>query len=213
MPIFGISWHKNGPYWIYFIFGGYDGTAHVFQDGKLISVKLDGTDYKAVETRGDFFYISHDDGKTLVYFPSRSWPVADYGEEYDTTVWDVDANICCFSELPQSIVGSYDRQMNLTGCYHSGNKCALCEQTLYDDGEEKAKNIYELSGDSGKVARVVMDLGGYFTKWENAEADLIEYEDLYYADGFMYFTVKYNAWDKETCIGWRDGYRRLRSEV
>ena len=198
---------------IYFIFGGYDGTAHVFQDGKLISVKLDGTDYKAVETRGDFFYISHDDGKTLVYFPSRSWPVADYGEEYDTTVWDVDANICCFSELPQSIVGSYDRQMNLTGCYHSGNKCALCEQTLYDDGEEKEKNIYALSGDSGKVARVVMDLGGYFTKWENAEADLIEYEDLYYADGFMYFTVKYNAWDKETCIGWRDGYRRLRSEV
>lgn len=197
---------------IYFIFGGYGGSASVFQGGILISIKLDGTDYKAAETRGDFFYVSHDDGKTLVYFPSRSWPVADYGGEHDTTVWNVEANICCPSELLQSILGSYDRQMYLTRCYNSANKGALCEQDLYDDEEEKT-NIYAIPGDSGKVVRVAMDLGDYITKWENEEASRIEYEDLYYADGFLYFTVKYSVRDEDASVGWRDGYRRLRSEV
>lgn len=198
---------------IYLIFGGYDGSAYVFQGGELISIKLDGTDYKAVATKGDTFYISHDNGNTLVYFPSSELPLAVPSEGYDTTVWDMDANTCRPSELHQSILRSYVRQMYLTRCYNSTNKCALCEQTLYDDGEEKAKNIYAISGDSGKVVRVVMDLGGYFTKWENEEVDLIEYENLYYADGFLYFTVKYSIWDEDTSIGWRDGYRRLRSEI
>ncbi|MDE7249626.1 MAG: hypothetical protein K2N82_07010, partial [Lachnospiraceae bacterium] len=177
---------------IYLIFGGYGGSASVFQGGILISIKLDGTDYMAVETRGDFFYVSHNDGKTLVYFPSSSWPVADYGGEHDTTVWDVEANICCPSELLQSILESYDRQMYLMRCYNSANKGALCEQALYDDEEEKT-NIYAIPDDSGKVVRVAMDLGGYFTKWEDEEVDRIEYEDLYYADGFLYFTVKYSV--------------------
>lgn len=197
---------------IYFIFGGYDGSASVFQGGTLISMKLDGTDYKAVETSGDFFYISHDDGKAFVYFPCHYRPFADYDEVYGTTVWDVDANICRSSELLQSILKSYDRQMYLTRCYHSANKGALCEQVLYDDEEEKT-NIYAIPDDSGKVVRVAMDLGGYITKWDNEEAGRIEYENLYYADGYLYFTVKYSVRDEDDCVGWRDGYRRLRSEV
>lgn len=199
---------------IYFIFGGYDGSAFVFQGGMLISVKLDGTDYKAVETEGDTFYISHDNGKTLVYFPSKSMLLAVPGEEYGTTVWDVEANTCRPSKLPQSILLSYDRQTYLTRCYHSINKGALCELTQYgDEQNEERINIYAIPDESGKIVRVVMDLGGYFTMWENEETDLIEYEELYYADGFLYFTVKYSAWDRDTCIGWRDGFRRLRSEV
>lgn len=199
---------------IYFIFGGYDGTAHVFQGGMLISLKLDGTDYKAVETEGDTFYISHDNGKTLVYFPSKSMLLAVPSEEYGTTVWNVEANICRPSKLPQSILLSYDRQTYLTRCYHSVNKGALCELTQYgDEQNEERINIYAIPDESGKIVRVVMDLEGYFTMWENEETDLIEYEELYYADGFLYFTVKYSVWDKDTCIGWRDGYRRLRSEV
>ncbi len=197
---------------IYLIFGGYDGSASVFQGGKLISIKLDGTDYKAVATEGDTFYISHDNGNTLVYFPSSELPLAVPGEGYDTTVWDMEASTCRPSEFHQSILRSYDRQMYLTRCYNSANKGVLCEQTLYDD-EEKRTNIYAISGDSGKVVRVAMDLGGYFTKWEDEEVDLIEYEDLYYVDGFLYYTVKYSIWDEDTSIGWRDGYRRLRSEV
>lgn len=197
---------------IYLIFGGYDGSAYVFQGGELISIKLDGTDYKAVATEGDTFYISHDNGNTLVYFPSSELPLAVPSEGYDTTVWDMEANTCRPSELHQSILRSYDRQLYLTRCYNSANKGVLCEQTLYDDEENKT-NIYAISGDSGKVVRVAMDLGNYYTKWENEEVDLIEYEDLYFADGFLYFTVKYSIWDEDTSIGWRDGYRRLRSEV
>lgn len=197
---------------IYLIFGGYDGSASVFQGGELISIKLDGTDYKAVATKGDTFYISHDNGNTLVYFQSSELPLAVPSEGYDTTVWDMDANTCRPSELHQSILRSYGQQMFLTRCYNVANKGVLCEQTLYDD-EEKRTNIYAIPGDSGKVVRIAMDLGGYFTKWEDEEVDLIEYENLYYADGFLYFTVKYSIWDEDTSIGWRDDYHRLRSEV
>ncbi len=103
---------------IYIIFGGYDGSASVFQGGKLISIKLDGTDYKAVATEGDTFYISHDNGNTLVYFPSSELPLAVPSEGYDTTVWDMEANTCRPSELQQSILQSYDRQMYQTERYH-----------------------------------------------------------------------------------------------
>lgn len=206
---------------IYFIFGGYDGSAQVFQGGKLISVKLDGTDYKAIKTLADVFYLCHDNGKTLVYFPrydswgiGDSFGVANSGDEYDTLVWDVDANICYLSEIPENILYAYNRQMGLMWRYYPANKGALCERTLHEaELKEEKTDIYAVPDDSGKIVRVAMNLENSFTKWENKEISQIHYEDLYYADGFLYFTVEYNAYDEETSIGWRDGYRRLRSDV
>ncbi|MDE5597161.1 MAG: hypothetical protein K2J04_04955, partial [Lachnospiraceae bacterium] len=78
---------------IYFIFGGYDGSAQEFQGGKLISVKLDGTDYREVRTKGDTFYLCHDNERTLVYFPSHLNPVNDPYQDSDMNVWDVEANL------------------------------------------------------------------------------------------------------------------------
>ena len=40
---------------IYFLYGGYAGSAGMFQGGLLISVRLDGTDYRAVMIPEDFF--------------------------------------------------------------------------------------------------------------------------------------------------------------
>ena len=98
--------------------------------------------------------------------------------------------------------------------WNSGDKETLCETMKYDEsGEEKTTNIYAIPDDSGKIVRVAMNLEDYIPKWENEEIDLIQYEDLYYADGFLYFTAEYSAYDEETAIGWRDGYRRLRSDV
>lgn len=199
---------------IYFIVGGYDGSASVFQGGKLISMNLDGTGYKAIETEGDTYYISHDSGKTLIYFPRCYMPLADFVEECDTTVWDVEADICYPSAFPQKILLAYEQQKSLVWRYYPSEKDALCELTLYDDEiEEKKADIYAVPADSGKIVRVAMNLGDSIIKCDNEETDKIKYKDLYYADGFLYFTVEYSVYDQETSIGWRDGYRRLRSDV
>ena len=58
-----------------------------------------------------------------------------------------------------------------------------------------------------------MNLGAYIDKYEDGEVDRAAYKDLYYADGVLYFRVEYSVYDEDTSIGWRDGYRRLRSDV
>lgn len=98
--------------------------------------------------------------------------------------------------------------------YYPEKKGALCGLTLYEDEiKEKEADIYALPDDSGKIVRVAMNLGDKITKRENEEVYKVKYEDLYYADGFLYFTVEYNVYDEETTIGWRDGYRRLYTDV
>lgn len=199
---------------IYFIVGGYDGSAAVFQGGKLVSIKPDGTDYKAIKTSGDVYYVCHDNGKTFIYLPYYSMPVADDVQECDTAVWDVDADICYLSDYPQRILHAYDLQAERMWQDDFGSKGVLCEQSLYyDEINQKEVNIYAVPDDSGRIVRVAMNLDARISRYEEGEADRVQYEDLYFADGFLYFKVEYSVYDKDTSIGWRDGYRRLRSDV
>ena len=78
-------------------------------------------------------------------------------------------------------------------------------------GEET--NIYALPGKSGIILPVVMNLDEKITPYNGGETDLINYDHLYYADGFLYFEVEYNVYDADYAIGWRDGYRRLQTDV
>lgn len=198
---------------VYFIFGGYDGTAHVFQGGTLISVKLDGTDYKAVETERDAFYLSHAGGKTLIYYPRYDHYTfrIDPDMEYDMNIWDIDANKCYLTDFPQKILEGYKVQAALACRYDSKVQGALCVWTI--DEDDPQTDIYAVPDDSGRIVRIVTDLENCFTKWQGEETDSIKYQDWYYADGFLYFGVEYRIYDKETSVGWRDGYRRLRTEV
>lgn len=198
----------------YFIYGGYDGSANVFQGGKLVSVKHDGTDYKAVPVDSEGFYLCHENGRPLVYFDLAFGATGDLDAEYGTYVWDVEADICYPSTFPEDLLYEYFKQIDWIEWY-SGDRGTLCQLEINEDesNKEKTTNIYAIPDDSGKIVRIIENLENYITKWENEEVDLIQYEDLYYADGFLYFTVEYSAYDQEASIGWRDGYRRLRSDV
>ncbi len=197
---------------VYFIFGGYDGTAHVFQGGTLISVKLDGTDYKAVKTERDAFYLSHAGGKTLIYYPRYNYAFRnDSDMEYDMNIWDIDANKCYLTDFPQKILYGYKVQAALACRYDSKVQGALCVWTTYEDDPQT--DIYAVPDDSSGIVRIVTDLENCFTKWQGEETDSVKYQDWYYADGFLYFGVEYRIYDEETSVGWRDGYRRLRTEV
>lgn len=197
---------------VYFVFGGYDGTAHVFQGGMLISVRLDGTDYRAVATEWDDFYLCHRDEKTLLYFPC--FPM-DPDTKYNMYVWDINANQCCLTDYPRQILERYCAYNDWKCRYDLGMKGAVCEWTTY--GDDPRTDIYAVPDDSGRVVRIVMDLESYITKKPGEETGWgeywSEYQNWYYADGFLYFGIEYRTYDPESSIGWRDGYRRLRTEV
>lgn len=200
---------------IYFIYGGYDGTARGFQGGTLISVKPDGTDYKAINVQDDNFYISHDKGKTLVYFPRYDDDIirADGSEEYDMLVWDVDADMCYCSDFSTFILSSYKRRIGLMWHYYPADKGVLCSRTPDMHPLIDKTDIYAIPGDSGKIVRVVMDIEQYVAKWKGKDIDKVEYDDFYFADGVLYFKAEYSAYDRDTSIGWRDSYRRLHTDI
>lgn len=194
---------------VYFIFGGYDGSAVVFQGGILVSVKLDGTDYKAVRINDDAFYLCHDKDRALVYFPRNGLWSDNPSDGYDTLVWDVEADKCYRSDFPTNVLFCFDRRTGLMWRYCSADRGALCGITTFD----WKTDVYAIPDDSGKIIRVAMDIEKYITKWEKEETKIIDYEDFYFADGVLYFKVEYNTYDKETSIGWRDGYRRLHTDI
>lgn len=215
---------------IYFVFGNYGGSANVFQGGKLISIRLDGTDYKEVDTDRDVFYLCHDNGKTLIYFP-RYYEHREAEDEYNTLIWDVDADICYPSDFPPDMMAAYRRNIynNIAtrgskyylsdGLLYFMNRRVFVDVAVYENEAESRTDIYAIADDSGEIIRVVTDIGQFYTKWEKEEAETeyidehIYYGDFYFADGFLYFKAEYRVHDKETSIGWRDGWRRLHTEV
>ena len=79
--------------------------------------------------------------------------------------------------------------------------------------KEDGINVYALE-DSGRIVQVATDIDKAIIQREDKEINYsIDYEHLYYADGFLYFEVEYNVYDADYAIGWRDGYRRLQTDV
>lgn len=61
--------------------------------------------------------------------------------------------------------------------------------------------------------RVAANINDDIVQRGDGEVDYIDYQHLYYADGFVYFDVVFNIYDQGCSIGWRDGYRRLQTDV
>ena len=97
--------------------------------------------------------------------------------------------------------------------YYPADKGVLCSRTPDMHPLIDKTDIYAIPDDSGRIVRVAMDIKQYITKWEEEEAGYIDYDDFYFADGVLYFKVEYNVYDAETSLGWRDGYRRLHTDI
>jgi len=93
---------------IYIVYGGYAGTGHFYQGGRIITTKLDGSDYRAMECEADSFYVCHDGGRTLVYVPRLVY-VPDNESGYEATVWDVEENRVFPSDFPQRLIWGQKR--------------------------------------------------------------------------------------------------------
>ncbi|MDE5597428.1 MAG: hypothetical protein K2J04_06310, partial [Lachnospiraceae bacterium] len=122
-------------------------------------------------------------------------------------------DIYALSEFPQELLGAYDQEIGMW-TYYPAKKSALCELVLYEEeSDEEQTNICAVPGDYGKIVKIAINLEDRITKRENEKADKVEYDDFYFADGVLYFKAEYSAYDKETSIGWRQGYRRLHTDI
>lgn len=201
---------------IYIVFGGYAGSGNFYQGGRILTTKLDGSDYRAIECVEDQFYVRQEQGRPLLYYPHHRYDdgkqEADIENDYETTVWDVERNIIYPCEFPVQLINSLDRQLAIGELERISNPICVYQRST---GET---DFYALPDDSGSVVRAVMRIDEDITPPEGisvpgGEAYEIDYQHLFYADGYLYFEAEFNVYDMEYAIGWRDGYRRIQTDV
>ncbi len=216
---------------IYIVFGGYAGSGHFYQGGRILTTKLDGSDYRAIECDADHYYVRQEQGRPLVYFPHYGGGYAsenfyqgemilttapassDYRvvkcstEDYETTVWDVLNNITYPCDFPVQLIDSLDNKIPIEA--PAGLLNPMC---VYHRNAEEV-DFYALPDDSGRIVRVAMRIDEDITQRTDGQEYKIDYQHLYYADGYLYFEAEFNVYDREYAIGWRDGYRRIQTDV
>lgn len=196
---------------IYIVFGGYAGSGNFYQGGRILTTRLDGSDYRAVDCSADYYYVRQEQGRPLVYFPHYRYDdgeqAADSEADYETTVWDVVKNITYPCDFPVQLIDSLDNKMSIEGL--AGISNPVCVYRRSTGGTD----FYALPDDSGTIVKVAMRIDEDIVQREDGQEYEIDYQHLYYADGYLYFEAEFNVYDSEYAIGWRDGYRRIQTDV
>lgn len=191
---------------LFFLFGGWDGSAQVYQGGSMITVKRDGTDCRSLQNvssndryPSSHYYLRQDGEKILVYYPCSyriTGPDGEEEEHYWVTVWDMDTGTLYPSTFPAfAIADTYGNDLFMED-NDQNNVLALPDRT------GTIVNVAAHLEDSIEVLPI--DSGGIKSN--------PQFKELYYKDGYLYFEAEYNVWSHEDSIGWRDGYRRERTE-
>ncbi len=196
---------------IYIVFGGYAGSGNFYQGGRILTTKLDGSDYRAIECSEDHFFVRQEQGRPLVYFMHHRYDdgeqVADDGDDYETTVWDVEKNMTYPCDFPYQLIYTLDKKLTITG--QPGYARPMC---VYQSSAGQT-DFYALPDDSGRIVRAAIQVDRDILQRNDGEEYEIDYQHLYYADGYLYFEAEFNIYDSEYAIGWRDGYRRIQTDV
>lgn len=201
---------------IYIVFGGYDGSGNFYQGGRILTTKLDGSEYRAIECSADQYYVRHEQGRPLVYYPHYRYDdgerAADSENDYETTVWDVERNITYPCEFPVQLINSLDRQLSIEERGKISNPICVYQRST------GGTDFYALPDDSGRIVRAAVRIDEDITPLEGvsalgSEEYEIDYQHLFYADGYLYFETEFNVYDSKYAIGWRDGYRRIQTDV
>lgn len=179
---------------IYFSYGGYQGSASVYQGGSIASVNTDGTDFRVIidseeSFASEYFYVQDMEDRVLIHYNSMFEMQGEDMVARDTkTGGEVQSN------LPYQSKGQP---------YH----IFWCNWT---DGIWESGSIYTIAGHSGTVVELT-DLINEKILWNEEYSP--DFLDMTYIDGWLYFTVQFSEFDDSYRIGWRDGYKRLRTDV
>lgn len=183
---------------IYFVVGWYDGSAEMFQDGSIYSMKLDGSNRKMEAVAYNQFCYLYDDGvnRALYYEPSAlvqpegMKPIILKGEE------------------PQNIELREPYQPYDEVYVYSSTKYDPLHHTVYPD---TSVLFYP---DTSGICYVLL------TEQDCEELSVDAYvdgsfnqdiKDVEYLNGKLFFTVTDLTYSFEDSIGWRDGYVRGRT--
>ena len=121
-------------------------------------------------------------------------------------------NITYPCDFPVQFINRLDNKIAIEGL--AGLSNPVCAYRRSAGGTD----FYAFPDDSGSVVRMAMRIDEDITPGEDmsvpgSEEYEIDYQHLYYADGYLYFEAEFNVYDREYAIGWRDGYRRIQTDV
>lgn len=183
---------------LYFVIGWYDGSAEMFQDGSIYSMKLDGSNRKMEAVAYNQFYYLYDDGvnRALYYEPS--------------------ALVQPEGKKPIILKGEEPQNIELREPYQSYDEPYVYSSTAYDPVNH---TVYPdtsvlLYPDTSGICYVLL------TEQDCEELSIDAYvdghfsqdiKDVEYLDGKLFFTVTDLTYSFEDSIGWRDGYVRGRT--
>lgn len=183
---------------IYFVVGWYDGSAEMFQDGSIYSMKLDGSNRKMEAVAYNQFCYLYDDGvnRALYYEPS--------------------ALVQPEGMKPIILKGEEPQNIELREPYQPYDEVYVYSSTAYDP---LYHTVYPdtsvlLYPDTSGICYVLL------TEQDCEELSIDAYvdghfsqdiKDVEYLDGKLFFTVTDLTYSFEDSIGWRDGYLRGRT--
>ena len=189
---------------LYFVVGWYDGSAEMFQDGSIYSMKKDGNERKVQALSYDTKFYMYDDGVNRALFCStideKTGKVAENGKM-------VPINL--MGHAPQNIVLRIANGYSYDEPYvYSSTAYDPLYHTVYPD------TSVLLYPDTSGICYVLL------TEQDCEELSIDAYvdghfsqdiKDVEYLDGKLFFTVTDLTYSFEDSIGWRDGYLRGRT--
>lgn len=184
---------------VYVSYGGRDGSAALYQGGWLACVGTDGSDFRLLTGPGDkpageYFYVHRMGDRILLHYSDMF-----EGSGIHMVARDVSGGEIVESEFPYSAPGRMEAGRIFSGEVLAGEYGKGADAYVYPDQ----------SGILVKIADSLYERSGF----QEEHADSYICRDFAYFDGYLYFTAEASAYDSDYSVGWRDGYRRLRTCV
>ena len=175
---------------IYFAYGAYGGTGNFYQSGKIAKVKKDGSEFTVLlGNTEDLENFNNDLVNDTFYVTS-----------------DSGKDILYYS---QSVENNESFALNL-----STGKVEKTDFPVYAEGKpfeyEGGVSIYQNA--SPKMITWIPFVDYSYLELEK-EADYYTVKDIELCDNWVYYRLEANENDPEASIGWRDGYRRVKTKI
>lgn len=168
---------------IYFAYGAYGGTGHFYQGGNIVRVKKDGSNLMVLVGNGEAGPYAND-----VFYVAK----------------EGDKHILYYSEISEEL-SNYKLDVNFG--YVEGTDFIPHEADTpfeYEDG------VWIYLNGSSAMTELIPHID-YSTL--GVDGDYYSIEDIQLCDSRIYYKIQASKEEPDFSIGWRTGYRRLKTQV
>jgi hypothetical protein len=172
---------------IYLAYGVYDGSGGFYQGGRIASMKTDGSDYKVLAGNAS-------DYSDLV---NDTFYVAN--ENGKDVLYYTSASLEAYTAYSQDISTGQVTETTLP-VYKEGTPF------VYENG------INMIQYNAPTMTTLLSSIDYSYLNLDK-EAENTSIYDIEVCDGWVYYTLEADEYYPEASVGWRDGYRRLKTVV